>query len=690
MGVLRLLGLSCLLTIFFPLHAERQVYLQQADVHPIMEQIIAQHVEQNSVNATVLRRSFKVYIDQFDPDRLYLLDVEVEPFLNLSDSDLERIQERYRQGDFSFYRKLDEVIARAIARARHWRGDLLKENLDYVFSEENLKDLEEDAARESDQAVPFAKDREELKSRIRDNQVLFIRHQQKRLKGRDRAVDFEKLVGLYERYVRSFEAEYLYQTDSGARLSAKKREDEFTLHILKALASSLDSHTAFFDPDEAYEMKVRLEKGFHGIGVVLEDSIEGIRVVRLIEGGPAERSERIQEGDRLTEVNGRELDGIPFDDVMGMIRGRLHTRISLGFERGDGEKTRFFRVRLKREKITLQENRVETSTERFGEGIIATIRLHSFYEGDAGISSERDVRDALKQLNKQGPIKGLVLDLRDNLGGFLMQAVKVAGLFISNGVVVVSKYSGGQEHYFRDLDGRIYYNGPMVVLTSKSSASAAEIVAQTLQDYGAAIVVGDARTYGKGSIQHQTVTESEDESLFKVTVGRYYTVSGRSTQLSGVVADIVVPGVLNWEEVGEAYLDFPLASDVIPPAYHDALVDIDEDMKGWYHRYYLPSVQPRVALWKDLVPALRANSLYRIRHNANYQAFLRSLAEEDPEVKEDPFLRQEVERLALEEEKKDSIGENDLQMAEALNIVKDMILLRSEQQSKNHGIVISK
>src|SRR5262249_53796114 len=158
---------------------------------------------------------------------------------------------------------------------------------------------------------------------------------------------------------------------------------------------------------------------------------------------------------------------------------------------------------------------------------------------------------------------GLVLDLRENAGGFLSQAVKVSGIFLSNGIVVISKYSRGDVHFLRNIVGRSYFNGPLVILTSKMSASASEIVAQALQDYGVGIVVGDERTFGKGSIQYQTVTDMSTDLFFKVTVGKYYTASGRTTQIEGVKTDIVVPTHYAPYHIGERYLEYPLSADKV-------------------------------------------------------------------------------------------------------------------------------
>ena len=285
-----------------------------------------------------------------------------------------------------------------------------------------------------------------------------------------------------------------------------------------------------------------------------------------------------------------------------------------------------------------------------------------------------DVRKAIEALEKKGRLRGLILDLRENSGGFLSQAVKVAGLFISNGVIVISKYSNGDERFYRDVDGETAYNGPLVVLTSKATASAAEIVAQALQDYGVALIVGDEHTYGKGTIQSQTLTDDKSSSYFKVTVGKYYTVSGHTPQKEGVKSDIVVPGHWNREQIGESYLD-SLDADTIPPSYNDELQDVPSDERSWYLKYYVPTLQRRIPIWRNLLPTLKKNSEYRIKQNKNYQFFLkgRSNTEEESADNEEDWDSPD---------KNKTFGEDDLQTEEAYNILKDMILIHSQEKKE--------
>jgi carboxyl-terminal processing protease len=321
----------------------------------------------------------------------------------------------------------------------------------------------------------------------------------------------------------------------------------------------------------------------------------------------------------------------------------------------------------------MQDDRLQTDDMPFGDGLIGKLTLSSFYESGTESSCEKDLREAIRSLKQKGNLKGLVLDLRENTGGFLNQAVKVVGLFISSGVIVISKYAEGEVQYLRDIDGRVYYNGPLVVLTSKVSASAAEIVAQALQDYGAALVVGDERTYGKGTIQYQTVTDQDATAFFKVTVGRYYTVSGRSTQIEGVKGDIHVPTIYAPYNIGERFLEFPLSSDQVPAAYIDPLSDLDPKSKRWFQKNYLPNLQKKESNWVKMLSTLKTNSGFRLEHDANFKLFLENSASiERASNRRNAFL-------------KTNWGIEDLQMREAINILRDMIEMNEEHIEAQTG-----
>jgi carboxyl-terminal processing protease len=615
--------------------------LKSTDVPKIMQEMLEQHVEQREVSSTLLKNSFKIYIDQFDPDRIYFLQSEVQPLINPNRPELQEDWAAYRKGDMSAYAHINDIIQKAILRSRELRSTI--ERTPNIFDRATRLSLNSTGYDDFDVQQPFASTPSELQERIRRNIMQFITMQEQHFGPSKVAKKQAQVIGLYEKEMREHENKYLFQTELGKNLPASQREHLFTMNVLKALASSLDSHSKFLNPVEASEMQSRLEKGFSGTGIILEEGLDGIVIGKLIPGSPAAKSGLMKINDQLVEIDGRALTTLSYTDALEAMRGKAGTPITLTLKReraqnGDGFDT--ITANLTMAPIVINENRVDVSSEAISDGIIGKIVLHSFYQGEGEISSEKDVRNAIKQLENQGNLKGLVLDLRNNSGGYLMQAIKVAGLFIRSGVIVISKYSNGEEKVYRDVNGKATYIGPLVILTSRATASAAEIVAEALQDYGVAIIVGDDHTYGKGSIQSQTVTNSQNANRFKVTVGKYYTVSGESPQIRGVQADVVVPGPYMKQHIGERYLDDSLSVDTIPAEYNDDLKDIEPQKRAWYAKHYTPNLQEKITFWTDMIPTLQQNSENRLREKPQF---------------------------------------GDVQMIEAVNIIKDMLLLRSCQ-----------
>jgi carboxyl-terminal processing protease len=637
--------LTCLLLPVFAFSAEKSPLLRTSDAAPAMEEMLAYHVEHKELTPLLMRRAFKIYSEQFDPYRTYFLESEIEPFLQISLEKLEKSLIDFRLGRVEEFASLNRAAEKAIVRARALRREVQKDLI--------LKGIEGEVKEEIYSA--YAQTEAELKERL-VKQLSRLTLEEKKLNHLKQwtSEDRAKICRLWQRRFERREEPYL----------SKDQSDHFlTLHTLRSLAKSLDAHTCYFSPEEAAEMRRSLEKQFEGVGVVLREGIEHVIIEDLIKGGPAERSGKIAAGDLLIEIDGKALSSLAYQQILEEMKGNGKKELQLG-TRKPGEET-IVRTRLLREKIVMQEERVQFSSEPFAGGIIGKIVLPSFYEGGHITSSEQDMREAIKKLKKQGELKGLILDMRENAGGFLSQAVKIAGLFITRGVIVVSKYAQGEMKYLREIDGRIYYDGPLVILNSKGSASAAEIVAAALQDYGTAVIVGDERTYGKGTIQYQTVTSDTSRRFFKVTVGRYYTVSGRSAQIDGVKSDLLVPTPLGALNIGERFLEYPLPSDHIAPAYLDPLSDVEDRTKLWLEKNYLPHLQARQTFWQKVMPQLNASSAYRVKNDPNFQLFL-----------EYQKKYQGLSPRAYSRPEHPAWGHEDLQMAEAINILKDMIELK--------------
>ena len=312
----------------------------------------------------------------------------------------------------------------------------------------------------------------------------------------------------------------------------------------------------------------------------------------------------------------------------------------------------------------IQEARLETKTYPFGDGVIGHISLHAFYQ-DPVHSSAADISEAIADIKRNSKLKGLVLDLRNNAGGFLPQAVAVTGLFITKGIVVSIKDNTGQIEHLRNIDDQMAYDGPMIVLTSKASASAAEIVAQTLQDYGRALVVGDEHTYGKGSFQTFSYDPNRSEGVnpkgeFKVTRGCYYTVSGKSPQLVGVKADVVVPSTIASLDIGESLAKYPLLNDSIEPNFDDKLLDIPFKQREQISWLYRLNLQTKIDTYTKHLDTIRKNSASRIEKDAIYQQLMAEMKKEDENI-EPKFV--------------EVVAKVDPQLQESIRVLQDLIVL---------------
>lgn len=636
-----------LILILFPIFIFSKE-LKLKDLNPVMEGILNYHVEFKKIDDVVITRSFKLYIDQFDPLKIYLLEDEIKNYLDLSKKDSSSIVSKIIKDDFSDYAKLNEIFKNSILRARKIRENITQSLISNKNSIASVKNSYSN----------FASSADELENRLKNNMIIFLNNQEKRTSV-DTQERKQKVFNLLEKRLNRNESQYLEDAN----------EHNISLNILKSWVKSLDAHSYYFSEDEAEQMRLALEKEFEGVGIVLSESIDGVIVADLVKNSPAQESGVININDIVTEINGQSVEFLSFDKVMKLMKEKDAPYIIMGFKRVvDDKNTAFWRVKLEKKPISMDEQRVSYSSEPFADGIIGKLELKSFYENSNGVTSEKDLKNAIRSLRKTANLKGLVLDLRDNAGGFLSQAIKVAALFIKNGVVVISKNSSKEVRYLRTIEGEAFYNGPLIVLTSKLSASASEIVAAALQDYGVALIVGDETTFGKGSIQFQTVTDKNAEYFYKVTVGKYYTVSGKTTQIEGVKADIVVPSNIAPYKIGEKYLMYPLQADSVKEAYEDKLLDIDNKIKFWFKQNYLPNLQKKVTFWQKMIPTLKENSSNRLSKNSDFQNFLKKQKEIEAKIN-----GKDVE-IEL-----DNYGVDDLQLKEAVNIIKDMIYIEADK-----------
>ena len=286
------------------------------------------------------------------------------------------------------------------------------------------------------------------------------------------------------------------------------------------------------------------------------------------------------------------------------------------------------------------------------------ITIPSFYDNQRNISVGEDFRRALRELNRDGKLEGLVLDVRNNGGGYMQQAISIASQLIPEGVVLIAKYANGELKYTKKYEPKNPLSTPIVFLINKRSASASEIVAQAVRDYSRAIIVGDTTTFGKGTFQTQTITNNKETFPFKITVGAYYTLSGESTQFNGVRSDCFVPTIWEIMQIGERYLPYALPPETL---FQDHIIQkMQPELKNYLSAFKNRELTASIRM----LPQISANSLRRIRLDSEYRHFLSAL--QKARTNKEAFYQ--LQKIAFSE---------DLQMNEAVNIVRDMILINS-------------
>ena len=422
------------------------------------------------------------------------------------------------------------------------------------------------------------------------------------------------------------------------RLSELKA-DRLVTSFAKAFALALDPHSSYLSPEDMEDFRIQMQLSLEGIGASLSNENGFTIIEELIPGGAAERTGLLkpkdkiiavaQEGEKPVNVIDMELR-----DVIKMIRGKKGTKVTLTILR-QAAKTDRFVVTIVRDRIDIkeQEAKLTYETRRVGsrEYIFGIIDLPSFYGGETSDKSSYEDVKVLLEKAKGRNVDGMILNLSRNGGGLLTDAVRIAGLFLDKGGVVATK--DGQNNISilangissrHDWGGKIsirsfpredraaIYTGPLVVLTSRVSASASEIVAGALKDYHRAVIVGADHTFGKGSVQ-TLMPLPRGFGGMKVTMGLYFLPGGESTQKTGVAADIVLPGLFSYEEIGESALDYPLPTQTIAPFVYSP-----DGSSGSY---------PWRPVDSSLIAIIAAKSAARIAKDENFAEIIKTSKE---------------------------------------------------------------
>lgn len=361
------------------------------------------------------------------------------------------------------------------------------------------------------------------------------------------------------------------------RISQYSSEDVFSA-FENSFAAAIDPHTNYFGPVESENFNDDMNLSLEGIGAVLSQEDEYTVIVQIMPGSPAEKSKKLKPKDKIVAVkqeHGKfeDIIGWRLTEVVKKIKGKKGTKVVLEIERGEGAAAKTFNVELTRDKIRLQDKEAKSKVYTSYDGRkIGVITISSFYT-DLSLNVKRE----LSKLESEN-VDGIIVDLRNNGGGLLPEAVYTTGIFIKDGPVVLVRDVNGNESAYDDTDASMLYKGPLVVLINRLSASSSEIMAAALQDYGRALIVGDT-SYGKGTVQQsRPLTRlydliGADLGSIHYTIAKFYRINGGSTQLKGVTPDIAMPTLIDVTEFGEKTEPNALNWDKIAPSKYQKYSD---------------------------------------------------------------------------------------------------------------------
>ena len=658
----------------------------------------ANHFSHKIIDDTVAEAAFGLYLKQLDFQKTVLLQEDVEKLRKYS----KLIDDEMNSGNLELALTGSATLSARAAVVYKMVKEILSGDFDFSTKEFVETDVEK---------IDYCKTDAELRERWRKllkYQVLseYLNQQEEHAPG---AGDASKLPEKSE--------DKKQQTDEDLRKAARnkvlKTYDQFFSRIAQgkeaesyerfftSVANVFDPHTDYMPPMNKEDFDISMSGSLEGIGATLKEDENHIKVVSIIAGSPASRQGQLQTEDIILKVG--EGDREPVDiigmrvrDAVKLIRGKKGTEVRLTISKPGGK---ILTISIVRDIIQIEDTFVKGTiikNEKTGDNL-GYIKVPSFYRdfektrnGSVGRNSTDDVEAELTNLKSQN-IKGIIIDLRNNGGGALTDAVKIAGLFIKTGPVVQVKSSDGKTNILSDDNPDITYTGPVVILVNRLSASASEILAGVLQDYSRAVVMGGEHTHGKGTVQtvidldnyipFKNMEEYKPLGALKLTIQKFYRISGDSTQYRGVVPDLVLPDVMSGLKTGEQYIDFALPWDTVNPATFTKWPKCGPDISKLREKSL-----KRVASDQKLIDMKTA----AVRLEEKKKNTLKSLNiddvrkeieearkqnEKNPEASSHGHLKTKSEAKTPEEKKKAFLKEvsEDAYVKEAISVIEDII-----------------
>lgn len=532
----------------------------------IGEMLAQGHYQPKAIDDKFSKQVFQKYFEELDPEKNILMQEDVDALRRFES----KLDDEIKGAPVSFFLEVSKVFNKRIGEAEQITKDLLAKPFDFTKDESIVTDTKK-LNFPSTQAQRVDSWRKRLKYMTLER---YVELQDARDKAKDSTA--KKTNAQLEQEARDKVVRAMNRTFERYRYKFND-DDKFAVYV-NTVTQLMDPYTEFFPPADKRYFDEQLSGEFYGIGASLQYDDGNIKIASLITGSPAWKSQKIEVGDVVMKVaqgdaTPAELTGFAVEDAVKLIRGKQGTEVRLTLKKKDGT---LDTISLTREKIVQDEVFARSAVIDNGPGSkIGYIFLPEFYANFNDPNGSRSAVDVAKEVMKlkTAKVDGIVIDLRNNGGGSLYDVVQMAGLFIDEGPIVQVKDREGKPTVMRDKDGAVLYDGPLAVMVNEFSASASEIFAAAIQDYGRGVVIGSTSTYGKGTVQRSIgldpenfMNQNSELGSVKLTLQKFYRVNGGSTQLKGVVPDVVLPdqyeylrfrekdntNALAWDEITKA------------------------------------------------------------------------------------------------------------------------------------------
>jgi len=532
----------------------------------ILKYVLTQgHYLPQEIDDAFSEKVYDSFIERLDPSKRYFLQSDIDEFSIYKT----KIDDQINNEDLSFFFLVQDRLTKRIQESKPYFTTVLSNKFDFDKDETFDIDYEK---------LPYAKNTNELiefwhkqlkfttLSRLYDKLAI------EKDKKEDDKTYIIKTLNQLEKEAR--ESVLINMDESFERIKELTYSDWFSSYI-NSISEEFDPHTTYFDPVVKKRFDISMAGKLEGIGARLQKKNDYTKVIELISGGPAWKQGELEVGDFIIKVaqdNEEPVDivGMRLDDAIEYIKGKKGTEVKLTLKKIDGT-TKV--ISIIRDIVELDETFVKSSVVKKDGRTFGVINLPKFYIDFDEKNFRNSTTDMAREIErlKTENVEGLVLDLRNNGGGSLKTAIEISGLFIDEGPIVQVKYRDRNPDIKKDVDSKIQWDKPLVVLVNELSASASEIFAAAMQDYGRAVIIGGKQTYGKGTVQsvldlNRYHNLKEDIGALKMTIQKFYRINGGSTQLEGVHSDIMLPDRYTYMKIGERDLENPLKFDKVPQA----------------------------------------------------------------------------------------------------------------------------